>query len=61
MKFVKMGKGKKLAGKNKVEKKKCKNCLYYEKVKGICQCANSDEVLDFTDKEFVCKWHKLKK
>lgn len=43
-----------------MEKKKCKNCLYYEKAKGICQCADSDEVLDFTDKEFVCKWHELR-
>lgn len=42
-----------------MDKRKCENCWYWEKFNGVCCCAGSDEVADFTDREFVCKFHKF--
>lgn len=40
--------------------RKCGNCKYWDDFTGVCWNGNSDERTDFTDGEFVCKWHERK-
>lgn len=40
--------------------KRCGNCKYWDDFTGVCWNGDSDERADFTDCEFVCKWHKFK-
>ncbi|MCM1327299.1 MAG: hypothetical protein NC094_11945 [Bacteroidales bacterium] len=41
-------------------KNNCGNCKYYVEFEGVCCCADSDEVANFTDRDFVCKRHEAK-
>lgn len=43
-----------------MNKRKCSNCKYWDDFTGVCFNGNSDERADFTDGEFVCKWHEWK-
>lgn len=43
-----------------MEDPKCANCKYWDDFTGVCWNGDRDERADFTDGEFVCKWHELK-
>lgn len=44
---------------DRATKRNCGNCKWWEDNE-VCVCDKSDEVADFTDKDFSCDFHEFK-
>lgn len=43
-----------------MDSKNCGNCKWWAKFEGVCCNRGSDQVADFTEKDFSCDCHEFK-
>lgn len=43
-----------------MDKRNCGNCKWWEEFNGVCFNGESDNVADYTEKDFLCDCHEMR-